>query len=300
MSQEPDVTRVFEEMSRRAHSEHLPDPVTLRAAAVDRQHRRRRTVAAACTAALVLLPLTVAVARQDRSAPPASPPVLDCLAATHGPRSADWSGDALNKPGWGETFPVVPPHHKVEFTSVAANPTGYLVLGRTYAGNFGRTFHDEQAKAWFSTNGRTWTVSRPPSGVGDGLLAMGGVFYANGFAEDGSPALWATTDGRTWRSTTIVHLPQRLDRWVGKLVSLDRLRCEGGRLFAYGTDHNTWAGWGTTDGRHWSRINLDDPVHSSLHVWDLPSLAGVGPAGTVAISAWGDGWTPARIWLHRV
>lgn len=298
MNHEPDVTRVFEDMSRRARAEHLPDPVTLRRTAVDRQHRRRLGVVAACAAALLVVPLTVAVARQDRSAPPVSPRRVECVAASHGPKTADWTGDALDKPGWAETFPAVPPHHKTEFTSVAANTGGYLVLGLTYAGNPGR-IHDDQRKAWFSTNGRTWTVSRLPSGVGDGLLAMDGVFYANGFAADGSPALWATTDGRTWRSTTIVHSPQRLDVSAAQLVDLDRLRCVGGRIIAYGTDHNVLAGWGTADGRHWSRINRDALAHRSLHVWDGPSLAGDGPAGTVAIPAWGEGWTPARIWFHR-
>ena len=89
MSQEPDVTRAFEDMSGRARAERMPDPLALRRAAVDRRHRRRLAVAAACAVALVLVPLTVTVARQDRSAPPVSPRGFDCLATAHAPRNSD-------------------------------------------------------------------------------------------------------------------------------------------------------------------------------------------------------------------
>lgn len=303
MNQEPDLTRVLDDMAGRARTDHMPDPLTLRRTA-DRRHRRRLAMVAACVAALVAVPLTVAVARQDQAAPaPTSPSGVECLAPAHGPKPSHWEGDTRravpSEPGWVETFPAVASHHKVEFNSVAANETGYLVVGRTYAGNFGPTFHDNQWRAWFSTNGRTWTTSLLPTGVGHSLLAMEGVFYASGFAEDGMPALWVTTNGRDWRSTTIVHISQNLQLPVGKIVDLDSLSCVAGQLVAYGTDHNTKAGWGSEDGRHWSRLDPNGPVLHDLSSFDQPSLAGDGPAGTVAIPPWGDGWVPGRIWFHR-
>src|SRR5262245_9485273 len=111
MNQEPDITRVLDDVSSRARVEHLPDPLTLRRAA-EHRHRRRLAVVAACAAAvLVAVPLTMTVARQDRSAPPVSRPGFDCPAAAHGPKRTDWVGapaDRLNKPGWVETHPDVP------------------------------------------------------------------------------------------------------------------------------------------------------------------------------------------------
>src|SRR5262249_9400683 len=152
---------------------------------------------------------------------------------------------------------------------------------------------------WFSRDGRTW---RATNSTNPGyLLAMPNTFYATGYAMNGSPAVYQTSDGSHWElKSIIVSHPQSLNMAD---LSLERLGCFNHRLGAVGLQGRGPAnqreiGWSSRDGVHWSRIKGDTGQLHRIHYSDQPSLSGTGPAGTAAIAPWGDGWVGSKIWLH--
>ena len=203
-------------------------------------------------------------------------------------------------PGWRQTHPPVPPGHHVMYLAAAGNSAGYVVVGRTYAGNPGPTFHDDRSWLWYSHDGRSWQrYAQSEIGTfGQDLLATGDRFYSPGSTADGSPAVWSSADGLHWKPA-VVEAPsspplpsETASVWVS------RLSCDDDQLIATGAEHGRPLIWTSPDGTHWTRRDWADPEVSALTLRRWPGINAYGPAGTVAMAPRGDGWAPHSVWFH--
>jgi hypothetical protein len=312
MPERPEFIEKLERLAEGIEPRHLPDPAELRRASDQRAHHRAVLIAVVTTIA-IFMPLALQGLQDDKSSAPVDTPdqqessTVSCMhrpSRDLAPERTDFDrhdGERPNGPGWLQTRPPIPPGHHVTYESVAGNTSGYVALGRSYQGAFGRTFHGQQSWLWRSDDGVHWDAY-DRSTLGRfwlDILATRNSFYSPGRASDGSPAVWASTDGLHWRASTVQADPGPAVRPEGKSVVVYRLTCANHLLIATGLDHKASAVWTSTDGQRWTRRDLHDNSFVGVSIYSPPSSNALGNAGSVVMAPRGEGWAPETLWFHK-
>lgn len=167
--------------------------------------------------------------------------------------------------------------------AVTAFGAGFIAVGS-------RDLEGEQDGAvWFSPDGTTWEQVDVPTMGGAGrqgvfaiVAATNGTIVAGGYATDasgqGKPAIWTSTDGRSWSRPTMLSLHQSR-RTTGNDLAVRSLSVSGNHVTAAGG--NSWMPhiWDTGSGS-WQLF--PNPVRSDLFADGVDLVgAAVGPDDTV-------------------
>ena len=172
---------------------------------------------------------------------------------------------------------------------------GYAAVGR----NTGLGSGHAAGTAWFSGDGRTWTMATVPVSAAtdeqtsiyagaSGLLAVG---------SNTTRTFWSSADGRSWTSVDLATVPFSATSSSPVLVD------DGSRIVAIGIDHAGAAGgWVSTDGVAWQPIAGFEPAATGpipqIPNTDtgLSAIGALGPRGVVLSTESGPG-TLFSVWV---
>lgn len=140
---------------------------------------------------------------------------------------ADWTSGSIDRPsGYDDNWYTTT-------VTLAAGPQGFVAGGTTYTNHKDESSGQSRATMWYSADGSDWSpvyVEREggqDSQVSD-VVAVDDGFVAVGTA-NGGPAIWASSDGRTWQRDT---LPADVDGL--RFTDLVSIVQNGGELTAIG------------------------------------------------------------------
>lgn len=200
---------------------------------------------------------------------PESPPSAEPTSSATVERVAGWHGGPISGPD-GSTDRAL---------SVTRGADGFVAVGVHFPdGPPYLAAVPQEGRVWLSPDGRTWEDVTPPDTFADTLLgrifptADGALIALGSVAEAAAPnAAWESTDGRTWRPTS-VGLPA--DRAVSLVVG-----ARGYLALLVATDgHEVWL---SADGRAWELVRAASSDESLL-------ATGAGDDGFVVIGTRGD------------
>jgi hypothetical protein len=169
---------------------------------------------------------------------------------------------------------------------------------------------EQDGAAWFSADGTTWEKVDASSLGGDGRQAVlsvanfNGTLLAGGYKVDGNgqgqPAVWSSTDGRTWSNAQLLPLLDD-NRPAASDLAVRSLSVTGDRLIAAGGSDWRPHLWNSTDGATWSLLpevaRGDDLFADGVQLVDAVAGAdntviGLGDTPTV-LRLSGDRWVDA-------
>ena len=163
----------------------------------------------------------------------ADPGLTALTSVTHG--SAGWL--AVGEPGpvaftsadgitWQPAPAIARNMAGVVAVATAAGPRGYVITGKLIAPGGACV-----ADVWWSPDLTSWTRAHDVNDTAGSSQVLAVAADDDGFisagSHDGQPAVWTTTDGRTW-TTTVLPLPS------GTSGVLQRISIDGNRVIAQG------------------------------------------------------------------
>lgn len=169
---------------------------------------------------------------------------------------ATWQRVALPGPAVGQ------------ITSVSANSGGFVAVGSS--GEVGSSA--SQPLAWWSSDGQHWSAATVPAKIGYGFnqtWAGSGGFLATMTPTGSTPGmdtLWTSTNGHSWALTgsdplATVHSGEGLGSYAGMFDG------DGTRLLAFGAPgggSGAYQYWVSSDGTHWTQLDLTGPGAAAL------------------------------------
>ena len=164
----------------------------------------------------------------------AGPGLAALTSVTHGP--AGWLAvgvpgpvvfTSVNGTAWQPARgPIARDLAGVVGVAVAAGPNGYVITGKLVAPGGACV-----ADVWWSPNLADWTRAHDVNNTGGSSQVLAVSADAHGFvsagSHDGKPAVWTTTDGRTW-TTIVLPVPS------GATAVLQQVAVNGSRIVALG------------------------------------------------------------------
>jgi hypothetical protein len=213
-----------------------------------------------------------------------------------------WSHDAVT---WTKTYSDLSDIDAGEaragyITDVGAGAEGFVVLGQR-SGDPGGSF------SLASSNGRTWFESpraAAPSDFVYRLVNFRADWYAFGLA-DGEIRIWISANGLNWDYSGSIRdpggfewpgIPESLFATVWHAVSDQDRIILSGALAAEGSDSRPRAVWTTTDGEHWTLLDLgkEAEVRSVIRIGRWVLLGGrLGDeAGDAVVWRIDESWFP--------
>jgi hypothetical protein len=140
----------------------------------------------------------------------------------------------------------------VSAVAVAAGPAGYVIVGKLVAPGGACV-----ADVWWSPNLTSWTRAHDVNDVNGSSQVLSVAADAHGFvsvgSHNGKPAVWTTTDGRSW-TTIVLPVPAGASSAV-----LQQIAINGDRLAALGQETTTggivpFAELSVNRGTSWSQV----------------------------------------------
>jgi hypothetical protein len=187
--------------------------------------------------------------------------------------------------------------------ATAAGPHGYVIVGKLVAPGGGCV-----ADVWWSPDLTFWTRAHDVNDVTGSSQVLAVAADASGFVSVGShngrPAVWTTTDGRTW-TTIVLPVPAGASSAV-----LQQIAISGNRVAALG-QATTPAGTvpiaelSVNGGSSWQQVPFSSPGPDTTFTALTASSGGFtaagqfGQPGRQQVAAWtsasGTSWTPTPI-----
>jgi hypothetical protein len=187
--------------------------------------------------------------------------------------------------------------------ATAAGPHGYVIVGKLVAPGGSCV-----ADVWWSPDLTFWTRAHDVNLTTGSSQVLAVAADANGFVSVGShngrPAVWTTTDGRTWK-TIVLPVPAGASSGV-----LQQIAISGDRVAALGqatTPSGTVpvAELSVNGGSSWQQVPISSPGPGTTFTAVTASPGGFtaagqfGQPGQQQVAAWtsasGTSWTPAPI-----
>jgi hypothetical protein len=177
----------------------------------------------------------------------------------------------------------------VPVIAVTAGPAGYVIVGTLRVGG------GCVADVWWSPNLTSWTRAHDVNDVTGSSQVLAVAADAHGFvsvgSHNGKPAVWTTTDGRSW--TTIV-LPQPAG---ASSAALQQITISGNRVAALGQEATPagtvpFAELSVDGGTTWHQVPFRSPGPDTAF-----TALTVGPGGFVAAGQFGaPGQRQVAVW----
>jgi hypothetical protein len=178
----------------------------------------------------------------------------------------------------------------VSAVAVAAGPAGYVIAGKLVASD-----GTGVADVWWSPDLTSWTRAHDVNDVTGSSQVLAVAADAHGFvsagSHDGQPAVWTTTDGRSW-TTTVLPVPPGASGAV-----LQQIAVSGNRIAALGQE-TTAAGSAPfalisgDGGASWTQVPFTAPGPDMTFTALTADAAGFTAAGQFG----GPGQQQAAIW----
>jgi hypothetical protein len=186
--------------------------------------------------------------------------------------------------------------------AAASGPAGYAIVGKLVAPGGACV-----ADVWWSPNLTSWTRAHDANDATGSSQVLAVAASAHGFVSVGSheskPAVWTTTDGRTWE-TIVLPTPDG-----ASAATLEQVAIAGNRVVALGQVTNAagpvpFAELSVDGGGHWQQVPFSSPGPDTAFTALTTDSAGFTAAGlfgqtgqqNVAVwtSATGASWTPTQ------
>ena len=187
--------------------------------------------------------------------------------------------------------------------ATASGPHGYVIVGKLVAPGGSCV-----ADVWWSPDLTFWTRAHDVNLATGSSQVLAVAADANGFvsvgSHNGQPAVWTTTDGRTWK-TIVLPVPAGATSAV-----LQQIAINGNRVAALGQAYTSsgtvpLAELSVDGGSSWQQVPFSSPGPDTTFTALTASSGGFtaagqfGQAGQQQVAAWtsvlGTSWTPARI-----
>ena len=191
----------------------------------------------------------------------------------------------------------------VAAVATAAGPAGYIIVGKLVApgGNC-------VADVWWSPNLRLWVRAHDVNDATGSSQVLAVAAGAHGFvsagSHDGRPAVWTTTDGRSW-TTIVLAMPAGATG-----AALQQIAITGDRVVALGQESTAtglqpFAELSVDGGNTWQQVPFASPGPGTTFTALTAGPAGFAAAGQfggpgqpevgVWTSATGTVWAPTQI-----
>ena len=193
----------------------------------------------------------------------------------------------------------------VSALAAASGPAGYVIVGKLAAPGGSCV-----ADVWWSQDLASWTRARDVNDATGSSQVLAVAASAHGFvsagSHEGKPALWTTTDGRSWE-TIVLSPPAGASKAV-----LEQVAVNGNRVVALGQVMDAsgaptgapFAEFSADGGAHWQRVPFSSPGPGTVFTALTADAGGFTAAGLfnqgssqdVALwtSASGTSWAPSR------
>jgi len=187
--------------------------------------------------------------------------------------------------------------------AAASGPHGYVIVGKLVAPGGSCV-----ADVWWSPDLTFWTRAHDVNLATGSSQVLAVAADADGFvsvgSHNGQPAVWITTDGRTWR-TIVLPVPAGATSAV-----LQQIAINGNRVAALGQAYTSsgtvpLAELSVNGGTSWQQVPFSSPGPDTTFTALTASSGGFtaagqfGAPGQQQVAAWtsvlGTSWTPARI-----
>ncbi len=194
----------------------------------------------------------------------------------------------------------------VSALAAASGPAGYVIVGKLVAPGGSCV-----ADVWWSQNLTSWTRAHDVNDATGSSQVLAVAASAHGFisagSHEGKPALWITTDGRSWKTIVLPPPPAGASHAV-----LQQVAVNGNRVVALGqvTDASgaptgaPFAEFSADGGAHWQQVPFSAPgpgtVVTALTAgavgFTAAGLSDQGSSQDVALwtSASGTSWAPSK------
>ena len=188
----------------------------------------------------------------------------------------------------------------VAAVAAAAGPAGYVIVGKLVAPGGACV-----ADVWWSPDLTVWTRAHDVNDVAGSSQVLAVAAGAHGFvsagSHDGQPAVWTTTDGRTW-TTIVLPAPPGASSAV-----LQQIAVNGNRIAALGQEITAagsapFAELSADGGAHWTQAPFTAPGPDMTFTALTADAGGFTAAGqfgepgqqqaAIWTSANGTTWTP--------
>jgi hypothetical protein len=182
---------------------------------------------------------------------------------------------------------VLPGGPAASVQAVAAFGSGFVAVGESGSGATG----DLQPLAWWSPDGRTWTLASVQSRRGDGFIAVsaasaGLVAESHDAGVPGTTRFWTSSDGRSWKVSSADPLGTVT---VGVGSGANGLFVgDGARILGYGirAENQPTQYWVSLDGSHWTRLALAGDTAAAQAGEVMPFLLRDGVLFSSADGSW--------------
>jgi hypothetical protein len=191
----------------------------------------------------------------------------------------------------------------VEALAATAGPVGYVIVGKLVAPSGACV-----ADVWWSPNLTFWTRAHDVNDVSGSSQVVAVAADAHGFVSAGShngkPAVWTTTDGRSW-TTIVLPLPAGVPSAV-----LQQIAISGNRVAALGQEimpagDVPFAELSVDGGTTWHQVPFSSPGSDTAFTALTAGPGGFtatgqfGAAGQRQVAVWtsanGTVWTPSQM-----
>jgi hypothetical protein len=186
--------------------------------------------------------------------------------------------------------------------AAASGPAGYAIVGKLVAPGGACV-----ADVWWSPNLTSWTRAHDANDATGSSQVLAVAASAHGFVSVGSheskPAVWTTTDGRTWE-TIVLPTPDG-----ASAATLEQVAIAGNRVVALGQITTAagpvpFAELSVDGGGHWQQVPFSSPGPDTAFTALTADSAGFtaaglfGPPGQQNVAVWtsatGASWTPTQ------
>jgi hypothetical protein len=186
--------------------------------------------------------------------------------------------------------------------AAASGPAGYVIVGKLVAPGGACV-----ADVWWSPNLTSWTRAHDANDATGSSQVLAVAASAHGFVSVGSheskPAVWTTTDGRTWE-TIVLPTPDG-----ASAATLEQVAIAGNRVVALGQITTAagpvpFAELSVDGGGHWQQVPFSSPGPDTAFTALTADSAGFtaaglfGPPGQQNVAVWtsatGASWTPTQ------
>ncbi len=186
--------------------------------------------------------------------------------------------------------------------AAASGPAGYAIVGKLVAPGGACV-----ADVWWSPNLTSWTRAHDANDATGSSQVLAVAASAHGFvsvgSHEGKPAVWTTTDGRTWQ-TIVLPTPDG-----ASAATLEQVAITGNRVVALGQVTTAagpvpFAELSVDGGRHWQQVPFSSPGADTAFTALTADSAGFtaaglfGPPGQQNVAVWtsatGASWTPTQ------
>jgi hypothetical protein len=190
----------------------------------------------------------------------------------------------------------------VSAVAAAAGPAGYVIVGKLVAGNACA------ADVWWSPNLTSWTRAHDVNDATGSSAVLAVAADAHGFvsvgSHDGKPAVWTTTNGRSW-TTIVLPVPAGASSAILQQVAIN-----GDRVAALGQETTPsgsvpFAELSVNGGASWNRVPFAAAGPNTAFTALTADSGGFtaagqfGEPGQLQVAIWtsanGTTWAPSQV-----